>query len=182
MARKTGQNGHLGRRKLGHWFYVMRKLWIYDLGSWKITGRKWQSVKVGYLDFANWNNDWKAILANGINLEKCAYGFVITYKLVDLEYFLDDNTRVQSIWLHQSRIRNYDVSNRGTKQSANVDTNKKMEIVFGIRFKNWTKGFVISWNLKHKKSLTSKMQHKRNFKILVNWVKVITHQTWLPII
>ena len=32
-------------------------------------------------------NDKKSIFANGIDLEKCAYGFVMTCKLEHLEYF-----------------------------------------------------------------------------------------------
>ena len=47
-------------------------------------------------------------------------------------------------------------------------------------FENWTNGFVIRWNLKYNNSLTSKMQHNRNFNIWVNWVKVIACQTGLP--
>ena len=87
---------------------------------------------------------------------------------------------VQSIWSHLWYIQRYDTTNRGTDNSALLDTSKKLGIAFGIVFENWSNGFVISSKLKHSNSLTSKMQCKRNFLILVKWVKIITSRTGLP--
>ena len=87
---------------------------------------------------------------------------------------------VQSIRSHQSRVRSYDATNRGTKQSANADTSKKIKFPFGIALKNISNGFVKSKKLKHRKSLTSTIHCKRKFSISVNWVKIIACQTGLP--
>ena len=87
---------------------------------------------------------------------------------------------VQFIWIEKSWISSYDVPNKGSKQSANNDTNKKIEIPFGIAFENWSNKFVKSWNLKHNKSLTSTIQCNMNFNISINWFKIIMHQTGPP--
>ena len=57
-------------------------------------------------------------------------------KIDTLEVFLEENIGVQSIQSHQSRMLSYDITNRGTDQSANADTSKTLEIVFRIVFEN----------------------------------------------
>ena len=89
-------------------------------------------------------------------------------KIGTLKLFLEENIVVQSIWSRQSLITINNIPNRGTDQFALLDTIKKLEIAFGIAFENWSNGFMISSNLKHNMFLTSKMQCKRNFNILVN--------------
>lgn len=89
---------------------------------------------------------------------------------------------VQSIQSHLSQIARYNITNKGTNNSAPFDTSKKLEITFGITFENWSNRFIISSKLKRSKSLTSKIQCKGNFFILVDWIKVITSQIGLPII
>ena len=61
-----------------------------------------------------------------------------------LKVFLEENIGVQSIHLNLSYIWSYDVSNRGSNQSALSDTSKKFEIPFRIAFKNCSKGFIKS--------------------------------------
>ncbi len=53
-----------------------------------------------------------------------------------LGVFPEENTMVQSIQSHQSQIRGYDITNKGSNQSGNADTSKKLENPFGITFEN----------------------------------------------
>ena len=158
----------------------MRTLWVFDLGSWRITGRKWRTVKVSYSEFCKleqWlNNDFGKWIWPG----KMCIWIRHVLQTDTLEVFSEENTGVQSIWLDQSWIRRYDIPNKGSNKSANTDTSKKLEIPFGIAFENWSNGFVKSWNLKHNKFLMSTIQYNRNFYISVNWSEVITRQIGVP--
>ena len=158
----------------------MRKLWICILGSWGITGRKWRTFKVGYLDLQTGNNDKIMIFCKWNWLRKVCKWIHHDLQTNTLGVFLEKNTGVQSIWLDESWIRRYDIMNRGSNKSANTNTSKKLEIPFRIVFENISNGFIMSLNLKHNKSLMYTMQCNRNFNILINWSKVITRQIGLP--
>lgn len=53
-----------------------------------------------------------------------------------IKVFLEEKIGAQSIQPRQSWISIYDITNRVTKQSTNVDTSKKIENAFGIAFEN----------------------------------------------
>ena len=58
------------------------------------------------------------------------------FKIGILKVFLEYNIVVQSIQSHLSHISSYNITNRGTDQSALTDTSKRLEIAFGIMFAN----------------------------------------------
>lgn len=71
------------------------------------------------------------------------------------------------------------MTNKGPNHSAHSITSKTTKISFKITFANTSNGFVVTSNLEHRKSLTSRMKFKRNYISMVKWVKDMTDQTWL---
>ena len=95
------------------------------------------------------------------------------------KHTIEDNILIPSIWSNLSWILIYEIPNKGTNKSM-LWHSKTLQIAFGIAFENWSNGFVIGSKLKHSKYLTSRMQHRRNFFISFNWVKIITGHTGPP--